>query len=210
MTSKGYGFTQGKCLITAQGSYMLIDKNNSPIEMSNQSDKKLFADLSSGDEILVLHDGIQESYPARTSAYYCKKLSDGKAEDVPQSVIESLTEMGWLQKEIKGTRVECIGEDYNFSITIPDDWEYETETYTIEVTNKTDNYIVLSDNYQANEIIKISDGTENIPDGPIIFAHTHQGLLDNFAWIPATPKHSIALHSSKVKKILVFLQEFYL
>ncbi len=129
MTSKGYGFTQGKCLITAQGSYMLIDENNSPIEMSNQSDKDIFSDLSSGDEILVLHDGIQESYPARTGAYYCKKLSDGKAEDVPQSVIEGLTEMGWLQKEIKGTRVECVGEDYKFSITIPDDWEYETETY---------------------------------------------------------------------------------
>ena len=129
MASKGYGFTQGKCLITAQGSYMLIDENNSPIEMSNQSDKDIFSDLSSGDEILVLHDGIQESYPAGTGAYYCKKLSDGKAEDIPETVIESLARMGWLEKEINGTRIECVGENYKFSITIPDDWEYETETY---------------------------------------------------------------------------------
>lgn len=53
---------------------------------------------------------------------------------------------------------------------------------------------------------KISDGQENIPDGPVIFAHTHQGLLDNFAWIPATPKHAIIFHSAVVKKILITLQ----
>lgn len=129
MTVKGYGITQGRCLVTATGSYMLIDENNSPIEMSNRSDKDIFADLSSGDEILVLHDGIQESYPAGTGAYYCIKLNDGKPEDIPTSVIESLTEMGWLEKEVKGTRVECVGENYKISLIIPNDWEYELKTY---------------------------------------------------------------------------------
>lgn len=132
MSAKGYGITRGRCLITVSGSYMLIDENNSPIEMSNQSDKKLFADLSSGDEILVLHDGIQESYPAGTGAYYCIKLNDGKPEDIPNSVIESLAELGWLEKEINGTKVECIGEKYKFSLTIPKGWEYEMEIYAEE------------------------------------------------------------------------------
>lgn len=31
--------------------------------------------------------------------------------------------------------------------------DYETETYTIKVTNKTDNFIVISDNTQKNEIV---------------------------------------------------------
>lgn len=132
MTAKGYGITKGRCLVTATGSYMLIDEDNSPIEMSNRSDKDLFADLSSGDEILVLHDGIQESYPAGTGAYYCIKLNDGKPEDIPTSVIESLTELGWLEKEVKGTTVECVGETYKLSLTIPDDWEYEMEIYADE------------------------------------------------------------------------------
>lgn len=125
MTAKGYGITKGRCLITGTGSYMLIDENNSPIEMSNRSEKDLFADLSSGDEILVLHDGIQESYPAGTGVYYCKKLSDGKPEDISASVIESLTELGWLAKKVEGTRVECVGENYSFSIIIPEGWEYK-------------------------------------------------------------------------------------
>ena len=29
----------------------------------------------------------------------------------------------------------------------------------------------------------VTDGVENIPDGPVIFASTHQGILDNFVWI---------------------------
>ncbi len=128
MTVKGYGITQGRCLVSATGTYMLIDENNSPIEMSNRSDKDLFTDLSSGDEILVLHDGIQESYPAGTGAYYCIKLNDGKPEDIPTSVIESLTALGWLEKEVKGTKVECIGEKYKISLTIPESWEYEKST----------------------------------------------------------------------------------
>lgn len=133
MTAKGYGITQGKYLVTATGSHLLIDENNSPIEMNNQSDKDIFAGLSSGDEILVLHDGIQESYPAGTGVYYCKKLNDGKPEDIPPSVIESLTELGWLEKEIKGTSVECVGDNYKISITIPDDWEYKQSYNAIEI-----------------------------------------------------------------------------
>ena len=58
----------------------------------------------------------------------------------------------------------------------------------------------------GGEVEKISDGQENIPDGPVIFAHTHQGILDNFSWIPVTPKHAIILHSNVVKKFLIALQ----
>lgn len=58
----------------------------------------------------------------------------------------------------------------------------------------------------GGEVEKISDGQENIPDGPVIFAHTHQGILDNFSWIPVTPKHAIIFHSNVVKKFLIALQ----
>ena len=61
----------------------------------------------------------------------------------------------------------------------------------------------LTDALAGGGVVKISDGQENIPDGPVIFAHTHQGILDNFSWIPATPKHAIILHSSVVKNSLL-------
>lgn len=52
----------------------------------------------------------------------------------------------------------------------------------------------------------ISDGQENIPEDKVIFAFTHQGILDNFVWIPVTPKHSIILHAATVKKFLKLVQ----
>ncbi len=57
-----------------------------------------------------------------------------------------------------------------------------------------------------NEIEIISDGQENIPEENVIFAFTHQGMLDNFVWIPETPKHCVILHSAIVKKFLKLIQ----
>ncbi|MBQ8765791.1 MAG: hypothetical protein IJZ16_03215 [Clostridia bacterium] len=168
MTTKGYGITEGRCLITATGSYMLIDENNSPIVMSNQSEKDLFADLSSGDEILVLHDGIQESYPAGTGAYYCIKLNDGKPEDIPTSLIENLTEMGWLKKDVKGTRVECVGENYKISLTIPDGWEYEQTLYKNDII--LTNPEMLLENSEKQEVYDtIEFRPVGVEEGKIVF-----------------------------------------
>lgn len=52
----------------------------------------------------------------------------------------------------------------------------------------------------------ITDGTENIPDGPVIFANNHQGILDNICWTPSNPRHSILLHAADTSKILVLIQ----
>lgn len=52
----------------------------------------------------------------------------------------------------------------------------------------------------------ITDGIENIPDGPVIFASTHQGIMDNFVWIPNCPKHAIILHSAETNKALLLAQ----
>ena len=66
MVSHSLDFSVGRCLVAENGSYMFID-GNSPIVMSNRKDKEgMFAGLETGDKILLLHDGIQESYPGGT------------------------------------------------------------------------------------------------------------------------------------------------
>lgn len=93
----GYSFTEGRVLVADNGSYMIIDENGSPIVISNQSkNEDIFADLTNGDEILIVHDGIQESYPAGTGVYFCIKLADGKYEDLSEQTLLSLMEMGWI------------------------------------------------------------------------------------------------------------------
>ena len=98
VTNKGYGISQGRYLEAKDGQAMLI-LDNSPIEMANRTDKELFNTLVNGDEILVVHDGIAESYPGKTGVYAVFKLKDGTIDYISQNVIDSLVELGWLQSD---------------------------------------------------------------------------------------------------------------
>ncbi|NLL80476.1 MAG: hypothetical protein GX234_11980 [Clostridiales bacterium] len=98
LTIKGYGVSQGRYLEAKDGQPLFI-LDNSPIEMSNRTDKDLFGKLDNGDKILVIHDGILESYPGRTGVYGIFKLSDGTTADIPQEVLNQLIELGWLETE---------------------------------------------------------------------------------------------------------------
>ena len=52
----------------------------------------------------------------------------------------------------------------------------------------------------------ITDGTENIPAGGVLFANNHQGILDNICWTPSNPRHSVLLHASDTNKLLLLIQ----
>ncbi len=81
------------------------------------------------------------------------------------------------------------------------DWSYEIrEDATIpeETTKIKNGYVIEKDPKYQNQTV--------IPEGPVIFAHTHQSLLDNFMWNPTTDKHCIILHSIKTKKFLLYSQ----
>lgn len=88
-------FSTGRCLVADNGSVMLI-LGNSPIVLSNRGGAGMFDGLATGDEILVLHDGIQESYPGGTGAYYVLRLGGGSLADIPENVVRELTELGWI------------------------------------------------------------------------------------------------------------------
>lgn len=87
------GISTGRYLYCDNGSHMIII-DNSPIKMSTDN-KTLFEDLSNGDQILIRHDGIQESYPGGTKVYSLIKQAEGDISDIPQTVLDSLTELGW-------------------------------------------------------------------------------------------------------------------
>lgn len=72
------------------------------------------------------------------------------------------------------------------------------------VTNKIAEKV--TDLFTADGAKVTVDGQENIPEGSVIFAFSHQGLLDNFVWIPTTDKHCYILHSAKTSKLLLACQ----
>ena len=96
MINKGYGISTGQYLEAKNGQDLLI-RDNSPIVMSNRTEKELFDDLDIGDMILVIHDGIAETYPGRTGVYAIFKLSNGAIDDIPKNVVNQLIELGWLE-----------------------------------------------------------------------------------------------------------------
>ena len=98
--------SKGLYLSAANNTPMMIQMN-SPIQLRNlTNNENLFDDLTDGDEILVIHDGIQESYPGATGVYTVFKLTDGDLSDIPENVLESLSELGWFDTKNLQTEIE--------------------------------------------------------------------------------------------------------
>lgn len=95
MVMGSLSISTGRCLVADNGSVMLI-LEGSPIVMHSRYGDGMFDGLSTGDEIMVLHDGIQETYPGGTGVYFVFRLGGGSIADIPAEVIDSLTEMGWI------------------------------------------------------------------------------------------------------------------
>jgi len=96
MTQNSIGLSTGTCIVADNGRYLGVFDNSPVVKRSGKD--SLFSELETGDRIFVVHDGIAESYPGKTGVYFVWKLSDGQASDVPEEVVESLTELGWLNK----------------------------------------------------------------------------------------------------------------
>lgn len=92
----GYDASTGIYLESKDGGAILICEKT-PIQMSNRTERDMFDNLNVGDKILVIHDGIAESYPARTGAYAVFKINDGNTGAIPPSVVDELVELGWLE-----------------------------------------------------------------------------------------------------------------
>ena len=129
---------------------MLVVDENSPIRMSDRSNKtekgELFRGITTGDKILVVHTAaIEESYPAHTGAYLVIKLSDGSREDIPDKVIENLTAMGWLS--------HIYSDEFSFSLTFGIGGEsfYDSESGKLVKTTLSSNPSKFVTEYYTSE-----------------------------------------------------------
>ena len=95
---QGYSISTGLYLEAKDGQALFI-RDNDPIVMSNRTGKDLFDHLETGDKLLIIHDGIAETYPGRTGVYAVFKIGGGTAGDIPQNVVDQLTGSGWLETD---------------------------------------------------------------------------------------------------------------
>ena len=95
LINRGYGVSTGVYLESKDGPAILISERT-PIAMSSNHNGDMFSELEKGDKIVVIHNGIMESYPAKTHVYAVFKINDGVTGTIPPSVIEELMDLGWI------------------------------------------------------------------------------------------------------------------
>ncbi len=87
MISRGYGMTKGNLHVREDTVY-LIEEGDSAIVLSDRSKgQNMFEGLENGDEVLVFHDGVEETYPARTGVYYVLRLAKGDKNFQPDNEV---------------------------------------------------------------------------------------------------------------------------
>ena len=87
--------TEGRVLLCDNDTFMLIS-DGSPITLDVDGLENI-DEYSDGDLIRVWHDGVEETYPARTKAYKITLVKKGSMADVDENVARSLCDMGWLE-----------------------------------------------------------------------------------------------------------------
>ena len=88
----------GRFLRSDSGKPMIVC-HYSPNSMSTRTERDIFRNLETGDKIWVLHSAVAESYPGKMRVYAVIRLEKGSIDDIPQRVLDSLRDLGWLDGE---------------------------------------------------------------------------------------------------------------
>lgn len=76
-SAMGYGVSVGK-LYFLDDMVFLVENDTSMIVSDQSKGGELFSGYSNGDKIILLHDGVEESLPARTGGYFAVRISKGE------------------------------------------------------------------------------------------------------------------------------------
>lgn len=80
---------------------MIVVDANPTIMVIDPEKEHMFDGLQNGDEIRILTNGvIRESYPGSVETASCTKLRDGELSDIPEDVLNALSELGWSFEDV--------------------------------------------------------------------------------------------------------------
>ncbi len=173
--SGGYDTAEGRCLVTEDGTYILV-VDDMPIKMTDRSKgKDLFEGVTTGDKIRVVHNGIAESYPAQAGVYRVTLLQDGGEADISDAVRKQLAELGWI-KETPGEEKDAgdvqqgltestFGAQYIRTNGGADGIHYPIVTVIRSVKELNDYYLEYKNTFDLERKDKVySDTTIGFPD----------------------------------------------
>lgn len=126
------------------------------------------------------------------------------------------TTIGPLLKKPTGKLCDVVSR----ALTVPDlkvtskGLKLVSEEEKQEAINKIENkgkiteedFFVADEDASEKQYYQEVPVDEIVPDGPVIFVHTHQSMLDNMVWLSGLSKHGLILHNSDANKWLRIAQ----
>lgn len=99
LSARGLAPHTGIYLEADNGSHLIVLDGRSPIVMSDHTgNEAAFSKLETGDELFVLLDGIDESYPGRTGVYFVLRIGRDRLDQVSQETLDTLDQLGWISR----------------------------------------------------------------------------------------------------------------
>lgn len=136
---RGIGISQAAYIETSAGPMVLLQ--GSPVRVSGK--EGMFEGLTMGDQVLLVHGPVMESYPGQTNGYLCIKRADGMEEDIPKPILQSLREMGWLPTIIDLEKSVEVPED-ELAISVDPRPLYEDEVIELAKAQVNWNYYAVT------------------------------------------------------------------
>lgn len=201
--NSGIGISTGHVLISENGTCFLI-KGSFPVRLSDYSEKGALPELKTGDRVFVIHDGIAESYPASTLCRFCIKTGNGSMSDIPEEVVSSMTQLGWISKSSDGTSEE-LDFDVQFirtalPVPAPGEIPLFPQADIISSSDEMESYRKLTQNGINEDFLKATEKyTEEFFRESLLFiAHIEEGSGSN--------THKVSKVISTGKKTNVYIE----
>ena len=77
LSAKGYGISTGRLYFADDATYLIDSKDMAMRVSDRSSDGNLFEGYQNGDEVILFHSGVEESYPARTGGHFAIRTNKG-------------------------------------------------------------------------------------------------------------------------------------
>ena len=83
LNAQGYSISVGRLYFSDDGTYLIDSDDKATLVLDCTDNAELFKGYESGDKIILFHDGVDESFPARIGGYRIFRLSKSDRDYTP-------------------------------------------------------------------------------------------------------------------------------
>lgn len=153
LNAQGYSVSVGRLYFSDDGTYLIDSDDKATLVLDCTDNAELFKGYESGDKIVLLHDGVEQSAPARTGGYRIFRLAKTDRDYVPKQDV-FLPKVNGLDEMFDDAQKIDFTAQYIRTSMPKDDIDYPQVTYIGSLDELVAYY---NDNWEKLGLGKISD-----------------------------------------------------